>query len=382
MPLSPAFRPSRCSFGLPVTHDFTLDSRGLLSALAAILLTCPSFSPAQQSQGTPQPLLDLGSARQATPTPLPQGVTLNEPAQDPAEDPLRLIRELRAWRRENPAPMEPEPPPPLVDPSISLPEPSILPTPTPRPTTDATITADQINGWFNSATEIAGQIRAAENAGQSQSEATQVLRARAAALFQQVWEADPENVHGRSDLAYIRWCSFTVTKNDEGLRRIALAQIRQFAERFPNSQHGDRAQFVEAVLLEDLGRVEEARRLFEEFPTNFPQSRLLDTAASELRRLRGSPLTSNRATPQTRSGASPRPAAATPRPSTPRATATPAANRTQSASSRATPQATPRQAPRRNVSAYDLQQTPTTSARPRTTPRATPRTTPRSTPRP
>lgn len=193
-------------------------------------------------------------------------------------------------------------------------------------------------------------------------------------MYRKVWESDPENKFGLSDLAYIQWCGLIVSQDDDGLRREALAKISEFEKLFPGSPHLDSAVFIRATLATDLGRVDEAHRLLQDYPQRFPNSRRIPAAFQLLRDLPPLP-GDRRPTPTPRALGSSTGSTAGSGGNT-RAASTTAPRRAQGSSSA---QETPRPAgsPRRVRSAYD------DPAPARTTPRANrPNNPVRSTPRP
>jgi hypothetical protein len=343
----------------------------------ALALTPGAFA---QEPELPRPLLDVGSTRNALPQPAPAipSAALEDldslatatagmnPVASPTPDPLATIRMLRQWRRDNPAPVVDSPTGTAIPTPFSTPMLTASPTPaaTPIPTTRADLTLDQVKAWNDDARSLLRNNQKPE----------------AKAMFQKVWESDPENKFGMSDMAYIQWCGLIVSSNDDGLRREALARISEFDQRFPNSPHKDSAVFIRATLATDLGKVDEAHRLLQDFAERFPNSRRNRDAFDLLRSLPPLPgdrrLTPAPAPTRSSTGSSARSENA-PRSSTPR----PPATTRQSSLGTPRGESTPT---RRIRSAYD-QATPSTGNRTtRPTPRPSPRSSNpvRSTPRP
>ena len=102
----------------------------------------------------------------------------------------------------------------------------------------------------------------------------------ARAMYEQVYEADPKNTFGQSDLAYLRATSLIVDKDDDALRRKAYDRIKEFPSKFPESKHKDNYTIIRATLAIDLGEKEEAAKLLFDFPERFKDSRYADTAYS------------------------------------------------------------------------------------------------------
>jgi hypothetical protein len=354
---------------VPKQESVTLTIRYRLVrwTVSLVLATFPVLAAHGQEPELPRPLLDVGATRNATPQPVQPSAT-PEPAADTAEpvratptpDPLEVIRKLRQWRRDNPAPIAQTPTEPASTPEVVSPLATAVPSPTatPRPTTAPSVTEEQIRSYNEDARNL---FRADQ-------------KAEAQAMFRKVWESDPENKFGLSDLAYIQWCGLIVSRDDDGLRRESLARITEFESLFPGSPHLDSAVFIRATLATDLGRVDEAHRLLQDFPQRFPNSRRIPAAFQLLRDLPPLP-GERRPTPTPRAAGSSTGSTAGSGGST-RPTSTAAPRRTQGLSSA---QETPRPAgsPRRVRSAYD------DPAPARTTPRANrPNNPVRCTPRP
>ncbi|MBX7244182.1 MAG: thioredoxin fold domain-containing protein [Candidatus Sumerlaeaceae bacterium] len=100
----------------------------------------------------------------------------------------------------------------------------------------------------------------------------------AAAMYRRIYETDVDNVHGKSDIAYIKWCALIVDRDDDQLRKSAYDSICQFIARYPNSEHKDHYTVIRAMLAVDLGKTDEAHSLLDDFLTRFPDSRFKDMA--------------------------------------------------------------------------------------------------------
>jgi thioredoxin-related protein len=95
----------------------------------------------------------------------------------------------------------------------------------------------------------------------------------ARALYEHVVDKDPDNSHGKSDVAFVRMVSLIVDQDDDALRKKAYNRIREFEARYPNSKHKDYYTLIRATLAADLGDTNAAHRLLDEFATRFPESK-------------------------------------------------------------------------------------------------------------
>lgn len=100
----------------------------------------------------------------------------------------------------------------------------------------------------------------------------------ARAMYSKVVENDPKNVHGHSDLAYIKMVSLIVDRNDDFLRKQAYEKIKEFPTRYPQSTHQDYYTLIRAMLAQDLGESDEAYSLLQDYPARFPNSPYADMA--------------------------------------------------------------------------------------------------------
>ncbi len=100
----------------------------------------------------------------------------------------------------------------------------------------------------------------------------------ARAMYAKVVDADPENRFGRSDLAFIQRAMLMVDVDDDALRKQALAEIRKFKKRFPNSTRKDHYAVMHAILAADVGETDEAHGLLDTFRQDYPNSRFKDLA--------------------------------------------------------------------------------------------------------
>lgn len=95
----------------------------------------------------------------------------------------------------------------------------------------------------------------------------------ARAMYAHVYEKDPTNKFGRSDMAFIKMVSLMVDQDDDALRQKALNRIKEFEALFPDSEHKDYYTLIRATLAADLGDTNAAHRLLESFPDRFPDSK-------------------------------------------------------------------------------------------------------------
>lgn len=205
-------------------------------------------APSQDS--LPKPLLNAGSTRE----------TEKEASAKPAGgDPLSTIRLL-----EN-APKVAAAPPPTTAIKATLTEPIKSEAASDEKPADVgakKATEEDINRWMKDGTAKLRDGRKRE----------------ARAMYEQVYEADPKNDHGQSDLAYLRATSLIVDKDDDALRRKAYDRIKEFPTKFPESKNKDNYTIIRATLAIDLGEKEEAAKLLFDFPDRFKDSRYADTA--------------------------------------------------------------------------------------------------------
>jgi len=205
-------------------------------------------APSQDS--LPKPLLNAGSTRE----------TEKEASAKPTGgDPLSTIRML-----EN-APKVAIAPPPATTDLTPKPEAEKSPSTTtekPAETDSKKPSEEDINRWMKDGTAKLRDGRKRE----------------ARAMYEQVYEADPKNVYGQSDLAFLRATSLIVDKDDDALRRKAYDRIKEFPTKFPDSKHKDNYTIIRATLAIDLGEKEEAAKLLFDFPDRFKDSRYADTA--------------------------------------------------------------------------------------------------------
>ncbi len=222
------------------------------AALAATAREQKSLTVAQApSQDTlPKPLLNAGSTRE----------TEKEASAKPTGgDPLSTIRLL-----ENAPKVATAPAPATTD---------LAPKVKPEVTAEVPIASapeagskqpseDDINRWMKDGTAKLRDGRKRE----------------ARAMYEQVYEADPKNIYGQSDLSFLRATSLIVDKDDDALRRKAYDRIKEFPTKFPDSKHKDNYTIIRATLAIDLGQKEEAAKLLFDFPDRFKDSRYADTA--------------------------------------------------------------------------------------------------------
>jgi thioredoxin-like negative regulator of GroEL len=98
------------------------------------------------------------------------------------------------------------------------------------------------------------------------------------AMYAKIVERDPENKHGKADIAFIKMVSLIVDRDDDALRKRAHEKIKEFSARFPTSTNKDYYTVIRAMLAADLGEVNEAHALLDNFPNDFPNSRYTDMA--------------------------------------------------------------------------------------------------------
>jgi hypothetical protein len=92
-------------------------------------------------------------------------------------------------------------------------------------------------------------------------------------MYQKVYEKDPKNKFGKSDMAFIKMVSLMVDQDDDALRQKALNKIKEFEALFPDSEHKDYYTLIRATLAADLGDTNSAHRLLETFADRFPDSK-------------------------------------------------------------------------------------------------------------
>jgi outer membrane protein assembly factor BamD (BamD/ComL family) len=95
----------------------------------------------------------------------------------------------------------------------------------------------------------------------------------ARAMYQKVYEKDPQNTFGKSDMAFVKMVSLMVDQDDDAKRQQAFNKIKEFEALFPNSEHQDYYTLIRATLAADLGDTNAAHKLLEEFPNRFPDSK-------------------------------------------------------------------------------------------------------------
>ncbi len=95
----------------------------------------------------------------------------------------------------------------------------------------------------------------------------------ARAMYGHVVEKDPENKHGKTDMAFIKMVSLMVDDDDDALRLKAYNKIKEFEARFPDSPHKDYYTLIRATLAADLGEINSAHKLLENYTDRFPDSK-------------------------------------------------------------------------------------------------------------
>jgi thiol-disulfide isomerase/thioredoxin len=126
------------------------------------------------------------------------------------------------------------------------------------------------------ATPKAGEVTAGDIERWSKDADSKLLSGRkkeARAMYQKVYEKDPKNQFGKSDMAFIKMVSLMVDQDDDALRQKALNKIKEFEALFPDSEHKDYYTLIRATLAADLGDTNAAHRLLETFADRFPDSK-------------------------------------------------------------------------------------------------------------
>lgn len=224
----------------------------------------------------PKPLLNAGATRVEA---KPGSVTT-------VDDPLATIRLLEGTPAVTQSPATA--PAPAATPAASTP-------PAPKPTEAAKpaeqpkpaaeqkkATADDVNRWMRDGDAKLRDERKRE----------------ARAMYEQVYEADPKNEFGLSDLAFIRAASLIVDQDDDALRRRAYDRIKEFPAKFPTSKHQDYYTVIRAMLAADLGENEEAAKLLFDFPERFKESRYGEMAYDLWNSVKDAKPAPSRATPR------------------------------------------------------------------------------------